>query len=255
MTDNPFAYVDYDNNELPDFETPTPVNSVQSITSNTALSKKAKLEQLKAREAELLKKQDQLKLQTAEVTLAPNWPPLYPIIRYNIENDLVPSARPTIINSYYGLIAIALSCVFNVLAVICISGLTNYNKTSCLIFALIQGIATAYVAINFSYTGIYESCKKKDVPFRWTVIQFCFTGWCCYRAVGFPNTGSVGFAVLLDLLAANKARFISKLFAFINSALSCAAVYFQFRTMLEAQKYQKISGRVDEDALKPQDTL
>ncbi|EAY17154.1 hypothetical protein TVAG_303730 [Trichomonas vaginalis G3] len=257
MAENPFAYDGYDQAELPEFSTEPPAhqtNTTHSITSNPQLSKKAKLEQLKAREAELLKKQDQLKVQAAEVTLVPNWPSFYPIVRYNIDNDLSASAKPTVQNAFYGLVSISIACFVNVLAVLLVTGLSQYSKTSALVFAIIQGFATVYVGLNFSYMGIYEACKRRDVPFRWTIYQFCFVGWCGYRTVGFPNSGSVGFAVLLDLIA-NNSKGLSKFIAFINSALSAVALYFEIRAMVEAQKYQKVSGRVDEVALNPAETV
>jgi hypothetical protein len=250
---------DMDQMELPDL-TPENGNSGNNQSSSTApkrnisVDKKTKLEQLKAREAELLKRQEEIKTQAAEVLLQPNWPKQYPLIRYDPENDLPPSSHTTVKNSFYGLISVAISAVFNIISVLSVTGLENYSKASALIFAIIQGAATIYVGLNLCYDGIYNACKKKDVPFKWIITQFVFCAWCVYKLIGFPSSGSVGLAVLLDLLAKNSSGF-SKFTAFVNTIISGASVYFQIRTLSEAQKYQKVSGRNDEDALNPQTQL
>ena len=173
------------------------------------------------------------------------------MVRYNLENDLPPSSWHTVKYSVNGLLAVSVACFINVFSVLSVSGLSNYNKPSALIFSIIQGFATSYVCINFSYNGIYDACKKRDVPFKWIIIQFCFIGWCAYRLVGFPSSGSVGFAVLLDMLANDSGTF-GRLMAFVNSVLSGLALYFEVKTLMEAQKYQKVSGKNDdEDKLNP----
>ena len=274
MGDNPFAYDDFDQAELPVLQSelekqqhPEPMKMTSTNSTNSqqtsqskpskpmSAAKLSKLEQLKAREAELLKRQSEIKSQVAEATLQPNWPKQYPIIRYDIDNDLPPSSRTTVRYAFYGLLSICIACVFNTFTILSITGLKGYSKTSTFIYSIIQGIATIYVGINFSYTGIYEGAKRKDVSFKWIIIQFCFLGWCIYRLIGFPSSGSVGIAVLLDLLA-NPSNGLSKFMAFLNSLLSGLSAFCQFKTLVEAQKYQKVSGKNDdEDALHPQDQI
>lgn len=273
MGENPFAYDDFDQAELPVLQSekekeakkietpqvspqPAPIaKETQKPAKPLSGDKMSKLEQLKAREAELLRRQSEIKNQTAEALLAPNWPSQYPIIRYDLENDLTPSARPTVKFAFYGLLSVVGACIFNILAILSVTGLKDYSKPSALIFGIIQGIATLYVVINFSYTGIYEACKKKDVSFKWIIIQFCFIAWCGYRTIGFPSSGSVGIAVLLDLLA-NDSNGFSRFIALLNSVISGAALYFELKTLMEAQKYQKISGKnEDEDKLSPPEQI
>ena len=278
MGENPFAYDDFDQAELPvlqsDLEKQKQNNTNSQQTTNYNLNfsstsstqnqtqskppsaaKLSKLEQLKAREAELLKRQSEIKSQVAEATLQPNWPPQYPIIRYDIANDLTPSARKTVQYSFYGLILVIVGAVLNTLTILSVTGLKDYSKTTAFIFSIIQGFASAYVGINFSYNGIYNAAKRRDISFRWIITQFCFIGWCVYKLIGFPSSGSVGIAVLLDLLANDSSGF-SKFMAFINTAVSGASAFCQFKTLVEAQKYQKISGKNDdEDALHPQDQI
>ena len=259
MSENPFAYDNYDQAELPvlmsDSSHSRPVSQPgPSPSPKEKAGKFSKLEQLKAREAELLRRQNEIKAQIDDVFLRPNWPQSYPVIRYDVENDIPQTGRDTVKYAFYGLISIACSCLFNVIAVLSVSGLKSYNKSSAFVFAIIQGLATLYVGFNFSYSGIYEACRKRDIPFKTIIIQFCFIGWSGYRLIGFPSSGCVGIAVLLDLLA-NDSSGLSKLCAFVNSALSGATLYFELKTLMEAQKFQKVSGKNDESPLNPTPAL
>ena len=112
------------------------------------------------------------------------------------------------------------------------------------IFGCIQGFAALYFAYNLSYNLLYTSCKKRDIPFKWTIFQFLLVAWCLYLTLGFPTSGSVGIATLLDLIA-NGAPFISSFFAFINTGLCAASSVFAILTLSTSQAYQKVSGNED----------
>ena len=242
MNDNPFSQdINKDQEEINNF-----MNQDKKNLSNN--HKKAKMDLLKAREAELLRRQQQIKETKSETFHLPNWPSKYPLIYVDLENDIPPAAHSTINNSLYGLINIIIYSFLNTITVLSITGISQYPKLNNFIFATIQGIATVYYTINYSYQKIYDSCKKHDVPFTWTIIQFSLIGWCIYRTIGFPSSGSVGIALFLDLLAKDSKTF-SRFLALINTGLSCSATYFQFKVLMEAQKYQKISGRDDEKVL------
>jgi hypothetical protein len=70
-------------------------------------------------------------------------------------------------------------------------------------------------------------------------------GWSVYLTIGFPDSGCVGLATFLDLLAKSKFKF-SMLVAFLNTIFIASAAFFQFLTLYKAQAYQKVSGQDDE---------
>lgn len=246
MSDNPFQgeYVDDEAQfqPIPDAEAP-PVASAPSAASTQGMSK---LQQLRAREAELLRRQQLLNESRAEIITMPNWPPFYPLIIYDPDRDLPKRSHECVKSALYGLIAVVASVLFNCLAVLCVWGLPGYHHVRCFIFAIIQGFGTFYVVFNYSFTKLYYACRAKDVPFSWVVTQFCLFGWLVYLTIGFPDSGCVGLATFLDLVAKSDHTF-SMLMAFLNTGLVGAAAYFQMMALYQTQAYQKVSGH-DETA-------
>lgn len=254
MGDNPFGNVS-DDIELPEFThkeqsasvQPMKPNVVANVTeipkfdpSTLPLDKKARLEVLKAREAELLQKQRQLQATASTFTNAPNWPSFFPLIHYDPENDLPQGSRHTIKLAVYLLISYNIFVIFNLFSVLSVR-MSDYKHLSNFTFACIEGIAGAYVILNYIYAVLYSSCQKRDIPFRWTIYMFCFIGWLAYLAVGFPTSGSVGLATFLDVLSKSSSGF-SKFMAFVNSFIAICSVVIAFLLLGAAQAYQKISG-------------
>jgi hypothetical protein len=78
------------------------------------------------------------------------------------------------------------------------------------------------------------------------MIQFAVVGWTVYLTIGFPDSGCVGLATFLDLLAKSRFKF-SMFVAFVNTILVGGAALLQFVTLYKAQAYEKVSGQ-DDDA-------
>ena len=269
MGENPFQD-QADDIEIPEFDEPpkqTKIDTQNSMKSNQFSSsskqtneinnnstfstpkqytgdKRAKLEALKQREAELLEKKKKIEQATSELTPQPNFPPFFPLIRYNPEEDLPPASHECVSAGMKMLLFLTAASCFNILAILCVSGLRNYQKVRSFIFGCIQGFTAVYLGLNFSYNLLYKSCRKRDIPFKWTIYQFLLVAWCIYITLGFPTSGSVGIATMLDILA-NSAPFYSTLFAIINTILSGAATAFAMLTLSKAQAYQKVSGKED----------
>ena len=237
MSDNPFQE-EVDETETRFGET---LSSAPKSGLGYSQSKMSKLEQLRAREAELLRRQEEINNLRDDVIPTANFPSFYPLIIYNLDRDIPQAAQKVIKNSMLGLCFAAGMALFNIFAVLSVSGLDKYPHIRCFIFAVIQGFATVYFLYTQSYTKIYSDCRKHDVSFRWTIVQFIFVIWCAYLSIGFPTSGSVGLATLLDLIAKSKNGF-SIFMALVNTGLIFAMTYFQFATLFLAQKYQKVSG-------------
>ena len=184
----------------------------------------------------------------AEIIPEPNFPPFYPVIVFNLDSDIPQAARQCVTFCLYGLCLISIAAVFNILAVLSVSGLPTYPKIRCFIFAIIQGFATVYVVLHYSYEKLYSSCKKHDISFTWTIYQFLIIAWMGYLSLGFPTSGSVGLATFLDLIAKSNSGF-SIFIAFLNMIVTGAATGVEILAMMKAQAYQKVSGHDDTDKL------
>lgn len=245
MSENPFQ--EEGDQEMPDFSNLQQKN-LSSTSSSQSPSKLSKLEQLRAREAELLRRQQDIQGRRIEISPDANFPPFYPLVVYNLQDDIPSSAQLCVKYNLYSLLLMTCAAIFNVLAVLCVSGLPTYPKVRCFIFSIIQGFATFYVLLHYSYEKLYASCKKRDIPFSWTIISFLIIAWMIYLTIGFPTSGSVGLATFLDLVAKSNSGF-SVFIAFINMLLTGAATGFQFLCLMKAQAYQKVSGTEDTDKL------
>ena len=240
MSDNPFRE-DGSDLESPPGALPASPQPQATAPSGEWAPGVSRLEQLRRREQELLRELQRLNDSRVGFLAAPNYPAIFPLVIYDPERDIPERAKSCIRNSLYGLFAVVASALFNIVAVLCVWGLPTYQHVRCLIFAIIQGFGTAYVVFNYSYTKLYNSLRQKDVPFSWVIWQFAILAWCIYLTIGFPDSGCVGLATFLDLIAKSSYKF-SMMMALINTFGIGAATYFQFVTLYQAQAYQKVSG-------------
>jgi hypothetical protein len=241
MNENPFQE-EVNDSELPNYSSPRASSPSPSFPKSPQTL--TKLEQLRAREAELLHRQRELRAARETVIASPNFPKFFPVIVFDLGRDISPAAHSCLQHALCGLGAILLSSVFNILAVLCVSGLPTFHHVRSMVFALIQGFGTVYFVLNYSFIKLYDSCKKKDIPFSWVMIQFMVVGWIVYLTIGFPDSGCVGLATFLDLLAKSRFKF-SMFVAFLNTVFVASAAFFQFLTLYKAQAYQKVSGQED----------
>ena len=251
MAENPFE-VELNAEEMKaigeeqDIPTMPPTQAQESVSRGLSYEeKKARLEALKAREQELLRRKQELEEIQIDIIPANNWPPFFPLLHYDPETDLPATAIPAVYNSRNGLSCYFCSIFINLIAILSVRSLPNYPHVKNFIYAMIEGAAGLYFAFNFSYSKIYTACRNKDIPFSWTLYQFLLIGWMAYLFIGFPTSGSVGFATLLDLIAKNS-PFFSKFMSMLNIIGIGFAIYFEFRTLVLAQNYQKVSGIEDQ---------
>jgi hypothetical protein len=232
-SDNPFRE-EGDDADIPTF--------IPRPPSPTAPSRQSRLDSLRAREAQLTAHLRRLQGTRAELTATANFPPFWPVIVFDLARDIPSPAHPCVRAAFFGLAAAAAAGAFNVLTVLCTWGLPSFRRLRSLVIALIQGFAIVYATFNYSFSALYAACRRRDIPFSWVVIQVAIVAWATYLAVGFPDSGCVGLATFLDLLAKSNSGF-SKAMAFVNTALAAAAAYCQFVALYRAQTYQKVSGQ------------
>jgi hypothetical protein len=237
--DNPFRA------DIPDDDIPTlPGPAHSPWLSPPAPDPQSKREELLRRQRELEDRQRRLQGERAEFVPAPNFPPFAPIFVFNLDRDIPKRAHSCLTSSLYGLIAVTASVFLNIFAILCVRGLPTFHHVRSMVFGIVQGFGTVYVVFNYSFLKLYGACRKKDIPFSWTVSQFVVVAWIVYLAIGFPDSGCVGLATFLDLLAKSPSKF-SMFVAAINTGLIVAVAYFQVVTLYKAQGYQKVSGQED----------
>jgi hypothetical protein len=71
------------------------------------------------------------------------------------------------------------------------------------------------------------------------VEQFVIIAWLVYVALGFPDSGSVGWATFVNLVARPTSWF-SKLVVGINTVLIILVIFLQLETLYLAHIYQKV---------------
>jgi hypothetical protein len=246
-SENPFQ-ADTNDDDLPAFESPTA--TFPSWVPPSSTSTHPKMQDLLRRQDELRERERRLRDGKAEIIPLPNFPSFAPIFVFDLDRDIAKNAHPCVTSSLYGLIGITASVVLNLLAILCVRGLPTYRHVRSLIFGILQGFATVYMIFNYSFLKLYGSCRNRDIPFSWIVSQFMVVAWIVYLAIGFPDSGCVGLATFLDLLAKSQSTF-SKIVATLNTALIVTVAYFQFVTLYKAQAYQKISGQDEIAGVKP----
>jgi hypothetical protein len=197
----------------------------------------------RSREASLLRRQrqQQLRESPADALRTPNWPPHVSFLYVNLEGDIPHSVRPCINTALVGVILAVVQSALDVLACCSISGLKTHGYVKSIIFSVIFALITGYLTISVCFDKLYTACKVHDVPFSYVVCQFALIGWIGYLTAGFPNTGSVGFATLLDLIAQSNSVW-SMIIASLNTVALLASFATQVLVMRGAQQYQKVSG-------------
>lgn len=245
MSDNPFQD-DLEFNDVPDFDKSThsttksktemTLKDISSITD-----KNLKYQQLKAREAELLDRKRMLENSINETKLVNNWPHFYPLLRFEPLIDLPRGSVKCVESSLYNLVGVTVSSMFNFLSVLCMISLPDYDILKCLIYSLLQGYAFFYFVYNYGYLTLYSACRKHDIPFRFILYQIFICCVCTYFLLGFPDSGCVGIATMLDSFA-KLDSFFPKMIAFMNTSLLAVNLYFSIRTLYASQEYQKVSG-------------
>jgi hypothetical protein len=198
---------------------------------------------LQAREAALLRRQQQMQEfdSLPPAVAGPNWPPYISFLYVDMSADIPPAARSLIKVALFGVILVICQSAINIVACCSIRGLGTHNYVKSLIFGVIFAIMTTYLTISICFERLYKACKTHDVPFSYVTWQFVLIGWTGYLAVGFPNSGSVGFATFIDLVAKSPSTW-SKLIAFVNSLALLISFFTQIIVMRKAQNYQKVSG-------------
>ena len=108
-------------------------------------------------------------------------------------------------------------------------------------FSLIYAFLNGYLTISICFSKLYNACRKRDIPFSFLLFQFALIGFLLYQFVGFPNSGSIGLATFLDLIAKSTSGW-SKFIAFLNTCAVMSSVIIQVIVLQQSQKYQKVSG-------------
>lgn len=220
-------------------------NQIDQSQGNLNETKEEKLARLKARADSLRRRLADAQQQQAEIQNSPqnqpNWPPYVPFLYIDIEHDIPRAAQKCVQYAKNGII-LSLSHVFiNFIASCSISGLPSYSHATGIVFSIIYCFLNLYLTISLCFNKLYASCCKHDIPFSFILYQFILIGFLLYQFVGFPNSGSVGLATFLDLIAKSKSGW-SKFISFVNSMIILACAIIQVIVLQQSQKYQKVSG-------------
>lgn len=220
-------------------------NQFNQSQENLNETKEEKLARLKARAESLRRRLADAQQQQAEIQNSPqnqpNWPPYVPFLYIDIEHDIPRAAQKCVKYAKIGIILCFCHVFLNFLASCSISGLATYSHATGIVFSIIYGFLNLYLTISLCFNKLYSSCCKHDIPFSFIIYQFILIGFLLYQFVGFPNSGSVGLATFLDLVAKSKSGW-SKFISFANSLVILSSAVIQVIILQQSQKYQKVSG-------------
>jgi hypothetical protein len=247
-SENPFQADTNDDDDDAPFASNSAV--YPALFSQGSHSTSPKMQELLRRQDGLRERERRLRDGRAEIIPPPNFPSFAPMLVFDLDRDIPKNAHSCVNSSLYALVGITASAVLNLLAILCVRGLPTFHHIRSIIFGILQGFATVYVVLNYSFIKLYASCRNRDIPFSWMVSQFAMVAWVLYLAIGFPDSGCVGLATFLDLLAKSPSTF-SRIVAALNTGLIATVAYFQFVTLYRAQVYQKISGQDESVGLRP----
>lgn len=243
--ENPFQLQgDQDDLELQNFVNEPSPSLYASTSAPGAETPEQKYARLKAREAELLRRQQEIRDVEGAVAHKPNWPPYVPFLYVDVDADIPQSAKQAVKIALIGILLVIGQSVINVLASSTITGLANYSRAKSVIFSVIFALVTIYLTVSLCWEKLYNGCKAHDLPFSFIVWQFILIAWTGYLAVGFPSSGSVGIATFIDLVAKSDSGW-SKMIATINTLLLLGSITVHIIVLQQAQKYQKVSGVPD----------
>ncbi|OHS93943.1 hypothetical protein TRFO_39875 [Tritrichomonas foetus] len=243
---NPFQLQDEN-----DFDGTINLDEAKSATIHTPLnnSKEAEIARLQAREAELLARQKRIQdgQFDGNTSNKPTWPPYVPFLHIDLENEIPAAAHNCIKFAKIGVLLCIGQALINIIASCSISGLPSYSHASGIVWSFIFAFLNGYLTISVNFSRLYSSCRAHDIPFSFLLFQFVLIGFLVYQLIGFPNSGSVGFATFLDLIAKSKSGW-SKFISFFNTILILSCAVVQFIVLQQSQKYQKVSGHDEHGA-------
>lgn len=220
-------------------------NQISQSQDDINETKEEKLARLKARADSLRRRLADAQQQQAEIQNVaqnqPNWPPYIPFLYIDIEHDIPRAAQKCIKFAKIGIILCFCHVFINFLASCSISGLSTYSHATGIVFSIIYAFLNLYLTLSLCFNKLYTSCCKHDIPFSFIMYQFILIGFLLYQFVGFPNSGSVGLATFLDLVAKSKSGW-SKFISFLNSVVILSCAIIQVIILQQSQKYQKVSG-------------
>ncbi|KAJ3329477.1 hypothetical protein HDU76_007822, partial [Blyttiomyces sp. JEL0837] len=169
---------------------------------------KSKEEELRRREEELERREQGLRQQEDAMRSSgfkvPNWPPFYPLIYHDIDDEVPEDLRPTVRRIYYFWLGTVGQLILNMIA--CLALLISHATTS---GASDFGISLIYcftiTAMSFYlwYRPVYVAfCKDSSLFFY---IFLLFEGfhvlYAGYMAVGLPGSGSAGLINFIAVLS------------------------------------------------------
>ncbi|KAH0792090.1 secretory carrier-associated membrane protein 2-like [Histomonas meleagridis] len=203
-----------------------------------------KLLRLQKREEELLQRQEELQQAKSQVYDEPNWPRFFPVFHIDINNEIPVLAQRLVKVALYNVVFTVIQSFINIISSVSISGLSNYSYPRSFVFALIFTALQLYLTISICFPRLYRGCKNHNIPISFTFLQFILIGFTLYLLVGFPNSGSVGLATFLDLIAKSDSVW-SKIISFVNTFFIFFCVLLHVYVLQQSQSYQKVSGVQD----------
>jgi len=196
ITENPFASTtSLDQNP---FEDPAPPPPVAGAKGNRLDDLERRERELQAREAELARRQEHIRLHGRN-----NWPFFFPLIYHSIPDEIPEQYQPLISRLYQLWLILLITLIINLVACIFVltSGSSDGAKDlgSSITYLPVIGI----LSFLLWYRPIYNAYMKEQSLYYYLYFFFC--GWhllfSVYMILGIPSTGSAGLIQTVSMFS------------------------------------------------------
>lgn len=208
------------------------------------MDKQQRYEAIKAKEAELERREAALRQNNVEVVeeKPPNFPPFCPFIRHNIAVDIPVDLMMTVRIAFILFFFTAGTLLVNLIA--CFTTATikvgkgkGYSLGYNSVFGVLYLVLTVPLAFKINYYRLYTQCSQRRIKMTWFALEGAYIAFHAYACAGIKNSGLIGLIAMIDSLSAGGGA--AKCFCSISALcwlLSTAGQVFLFGNVMKAYK-------------------
>ncbi|KAJ3083445.1 hypothetical protein HDU99_009600 [Rhizoclosmatium hyalinum] len=219
-----------------------------AASASTAAADWAKREaELRRREEALAQREQSVQQQEAALRAhglhPPNWPPFYPLIYHDIDQEVPESSRVVVTKIYNYWLSTVVALLIN--AVACLAILASHSTTTGgtdFGGALIYSATITALSFFAWYRPVYTAFAKDSSLFFYIFLLFegLHILFAAYMTVGLPGSGSAGLINLLSVLTDGK--YVAAAFCILATGAWAFDALFGFWLWVEVNAHVKRGG-------------
>ncbi|KAK8900360.1 hypothetical protein M9Y10_002687 [Tritrichomonas musculus] len=173
------------------------------------MDRQQRYEAIKAKEAELERREEALRKNNVDIVneKPPNFPPHCPFVRHDIAAD-IPIEFITTMKIAFVLFCFTSATLF-INLISCGTTVTikvgkgkGYSLGYNLVFGILYFLLTIPLAFKINYYRLYTQCTQRNVKMTWFALEGIYIAFHAYASAGVKNSGLIGLIALIDALSA-----------------------------------------------------